>query len=487
MTPCGYATVFAMKLRPCDSSLVVALLLWPTVLWATPPSREEITAMAPQFFTINSHNDYNRLVDKAIAEGSAQVLVVLKGIPDTEALHQGETQEDGQQRLIENQQNALLKDIPIHRTKSIKRYQHLPFLAMTADENELQRLHASPHVAQILRDKINLPLSHELSINKIGADVAWGLGFTGAGQTIAVLDNGVNKRHPYLRGKVLAESCFSTRNPRRKITPTCRNGQTSDFGSGAANVKCKFLDFSCTHGTFIAALAAGNSLAPGFASSGVAPNASIIAVKADSIIRNRRICAPAKSCSVFFDSDLLRGLDFVYRKRRSFRIAAINVSIGGQASTHECVTSPMGSSIAKLRAAKIATVAASGNEGHNNELDSPACVPGVISVGASDLNDAVLPFSNSSPLLSLLAPGKDIGIIMPGVVPAGFQIVASGTSLSAAFVSGAWATLKAQKPSATVDEILTALTLSGIPLSDPKNGLSRPEIQVNTAHNFLAQ
>jgi hypothetical protein len=76
---------------------------------------------------------------------------------------------------------------------------------------------------------------------------------------------------------------------------------------------------------------------------------------------------------------------------------------------------------------------------------------------------------------------------MPGVVPVGFQIVASGTSLSAAFVSGAWATLKAQKPSATVDEILTALTLSGIPLSDPKNGLSRPEIQVNTAHNFLAQ
>ena len=474
-----------MKLRLCVSLVLACLLNWPPLLWAATPGQDDNATNARPVIGQDNPNDFNQLTANAVDEGSIQVLVVLNTSPVTSRLPQDVAQPVDQEHLIESQQNAILKDIPLRRTQSIKRYKHLLYLAMSADENELQRLRNSPHVARIIRDKINFPVSHEFSINKVGADLAWGFGFTGVGQTIAVIDNGVDKRHPYLRGKVLSEACFSTRNARQKITPTCRNGQTSFFGKGAANVKCRFQDFGCTHGTLITALAAGNSLAAGFASSGVAPNAAIIAVKADSFIRNRTICAPARSCSVFYDSDLLRGLDFVYRKRRTFNIAAINVSIGGKASDQECQTSPIRSSVAKLRAANIATVAASGNEGLSNQIDSPACVPGVVSIGASDLNNAVLPFSNSSTLLSLMAPGKDIGLIMPGVVPPGFEIVASGTSLSAAFVSGAWASLKAQKTNATVDEILAALTRSGIPLFDPKNGLTKPEIQVNTAHNSL--
>jgi subtilisin family serine protease len=223
-------------------------------------------------------------------------------------------------------------------------------------------------------------------------------------------------------------------------------------------------------------------LAPGFAGSGVAPQAGIIAIKADSMIENKKNCAPATRCSVFYDSDILRGLDFVYRKRNAFNIASINASLGGNATRRECRRSPIQRAVARLRVANIATVVASGNDGNPNRLSSPACIPGVISVGSTDAFDLVSSFSNNSPGLSLLAPGEDIGVAIPGVAPAGFEVVSSGTSLSAAFVSGAWATLKAQRPFASVDEILAALIGTGVPSSDPKNsGLIKPRIQVNEA------
>ena len=470
-----------MKLHPCLALLDSLLLSCHPDLWAA-PTDQDVTAIEPPFSDPDSHTEFNRLTTKAIDEGSIQVMVVLKEDINTVGFPHSQEQLDAQQTQIENQQNSLMTDVPIRLTNSIKRFRHLPFLVLSADESELQRLRASPHVAQILRDKVNYPASLDFNIKQIGADVAQSLGYTGAGQTIAILDNGVDKRQPFLRNKVVAEACFSTRNPGQKATPACRNRRTEDLRPGAATVKCKFQDFECTHGTIIAEIAAGNSLTTDFAGSGVAPEANLITIKADSLITNRKICAPASSCHVFFDSDILRGLDFVYSKRFSLNIASINASLGGDATRQECKTSPIRRTVAKLRAANIVTIAASGNEGYKNRLSSPACIPGVISVGATNAADAVLPFSNSASSLSLLAPGENIRLPMPGVVSAGFEIVASGTSLSAAFVSGAWATLKAHKPSATVNEILEALKSSGIRVYDPKNGLVRPLIQVNQAH-----
>ena len=232
----------------------------------------------------------------------------------------------------------------------------------------------------------------------------------------------------------------------------------------------------------MAGLAAGKSSAPNLAGSGVAPQASIISVKVDSLLKNRRICGSAKPCSVFFDSDLLRGLEFVYKQRRAFNIASISVSVGGRSNNRGCLRSPSRRTVAKLRRSNIATIAASGNEGAANRLSSPACIPGVISVGATNTADAVLSYSNSASTLSLLAPGDKIGLPMPGVVSAGNEVVSSGTSLSASLVSGAWAALKSHKPTATVDEILGALGNTGVPVFDPKNGLTKRRIQVNQAH-----
>jgi hypothetical protein len=74
---------------------------------------------------------------------------------------------------------------------------------------------------------------------------------------------------------------------------------------------------------------------------------------------------------------------------------------------------------------------------------------------------------------------------MPGVTQPGFEVVASGTSLSAALATGAWGALKSHKPSDSVDQILGALTSTGVPVLDPKNGVVKPRIQVNQAHAAL--
>jgi subtilisin len=474
-----------MKSHSYLAFFVAALFYGKPALWAAPASQAPASQeeVETPFQDANERTEFNRLTHTAVEDGSVQVLVVLKERLDSKGLSQDEEGQVAQQTQTEIEQDALLKDIPIRRMGSVKRYKHLPFLALSASEKELQRLRASPHVAQILRDKINYPATLDFSVSKIGADIAQVSGYTGAGQTIAILDNGVDKRQPSLRNKVVAEACFSTRNSGQKVSPTCRNGQTRDLRRGSASVKCKFQDFECTHGTIISEIAAGNSLAPGFVGSGVAPEARIIAIKADSLIENKKNCAPATRCRVFFDSDILRGLDFVYRKRNVFNIASINASLGGNATRQECRgSSPIRRSVARLRAANIATVAASGNDGNANRLSSPACITGVISVGSTDAFDAVSFFSNNSSGLNLLAPGEDIGLAVPGVVPNGFEVVSSGTSLSAAFVSGAWATLRSQRPFASVDEILASLINTGVPSRDPKNSsLIKPRIQVDKA------
>jgi hypothetical protein len=48
-------------------------------------------------------------------------------------------------------------------------------------------------------------------------------------------------------------------------------------------------------------------------------------------------------------------------------------------------------------------------------------------------------------------------------------------------VSGAWAMLKQQQPSATVDQVLNKLVTSGAPITDPRNNVTKPRIKIEAA------
>ena len=137
---------------------------------------------------------------------------------------------------------------------------------------------------------------------------------------------------------------------------------------------------------------------------------------------------------------------------------------------------------------------ASGNNGFTSALSFPACISAGVSVGAvsdeawgtcSDrrptATDMVACYSNSASFLSLLAPGSLIRSSGPG--NSYFQ--SNGTSMAAPHVAGAWALLKQAKPDATVNEVLAVLQSTGKPVTDYRNRITKPRINIKSAIDQL--
>lgn len=355
-------------------------------------------------------------------------------------------------------------------------YTYLPCLAFDATPNSLASFQSAVAGISIVDDALTFPTLAE-STATIGAQAAWSNGMTGAGQTIAILDTGVDASHPFLAGKVVAQACFSDANGRGAGTSLCPGGAGSSTAAGAG-LNCQ-ID-GCSHGTHVAGIAAGH--ATGSVSfSGVAPDATLIAVQVFTRFDTNCGSAPAP-CVAAYTSDQLAALEYVYGLRSQFSIAAVNMSLGGSVYTSNCDTDTRKSAIDLLRSVNIATVVSAGNQGSSTGLATPACISSAISVGSTGdgsynaPSDKVSSFSNNAPFLRLLAPGQNIESSVPG----GYAVM-SGTSMAAPHVAGAWAILKSQKPSATVNDVLAALASTGVPITDTRNNVTTPRIQVDAA------
>jgi subtilisin family serine protease len=288
-------------------------------------------------------------------------------------------------------------------------------MAMPVTKDELIKLRQSKRVKGIFKERFYRPNAGLTTISKdLGADVGWTSGFTGKGQSVVVIDSGVARNHPFLQKKIIREACFSSRIEDKPtgfqvVTPICRDGHTAIVGKGAANVDCKVGDVGCAHGTYVALLAAGNSRVANFAGSGMAPEAKIIAIKAESDVNDDASCEPDTApCRRFITSDLIKSLDYVLKIHRRFHVAAVNMSLGGPG---DCFRNPLRRAIRLLRKAKVATVISSGNDGTPYTISDPACIPEAISVGATNSDSHVISeFSNGAPSLDLLAPGEGISV-----------------------------------------------------------------------------
>ncbi|MGE5384644.1 MAG: S8 family peptidase [Betaproteobacteria bacterium] len=359
--------------------------------------------------------------------------------------------------------NAAQRDFvqTAHDGREIKRFQTVPYVVMEGNEAFLASLFARKDLTTLQEDIQHQP-SLPQSIPLIQADKAWAAGATGAGQIVAIVDTGVDSTHPFLAGKVIAEACYSTNGA--GSSSLCPNRQNEQVGLGAGR-ECAIS--GCIHGTHVAGIAAGK----GSSFSGVAREAKLIAVQ---VFTSFSAGCGTPPCLSAYTSDIMRGLEYVYSLRGAYRIAAVNMSLGGGAFTSYCDTDALKSIIDNLRGAGIASVVASGNDGRSNAISSPACISSAISVGATTKSDTVASYSNSASFLTLLAPGSSILSSVPG---GGFATM-SGTSMATPHVSGAFAALRTIRPGASVDQIRSAMITSGKPIRDPRNLITKSRLNV---------
>lgn len=425
--------------------------------------------------------EFSRLEQEAQAKGRARVIVRLAGDFRPDAQLAPAEKADQRQEIRQKTADFFARHAALEGPRAQK-FKYLPFVAVEADTQSLERLESDPQVLSVEKDELSKPQLAE-STQLVGAQAAWSRGFSGAGQTVAVLDTGVDKTHPFLAGKVVSEGCYSSNTASSASLCPGAAASSTEPGSG---VNCPTTIDGCSHGTHVAGIVAGR----GSTFSGVAKDANIIAIQVFSRFDSTSDCgADPAPCALSYSSDQIRALERVYELSSSMNIAAVNMSLGGGQYSANCDAQKSAFKLAvdNLRSRNIATVVSSGNDSYTSALSAPACVSSVVSVGSTDdgshgtTADNISPFSNSASFLSILAPGKWITSSVPG---GGFATW-SGTSMAAPHAAAAFAVLKQSKPDATVSQMLTAMTRSGVFLTDNRNGLSKPRLNVNNAVSAL--
>ncbi|MEO3874552.1 S8 family serine peptidase [Nonomuraea sp. B12E4] len=253
----------------------------------------------------------------------------------------------------------------------------------------------------------------------------------GAGVVVAVLDTGVNSRHPDLAGAVL---------PGPDLTGATRG----PWGQ---------------HGTAMASLIAGRGHGDGRGLIGVAPAAEVLSVRVtlengDPLREQRRSGGgDALAKGIRYAAD--HGAD------------VISMSLGGGSGSWEG-SAPEEESVQYAIGKGAVLVASSGNDGDaGNRKNFPAAYPGVIAVGAVDRALQVARFSNRQDYLSVVAPGTEI-VTADG---ADSYVVGDGTSSAAALVAGIAALIKAAHPEMSPYHVRRAIELGT--RKRPADGYSR--------------
>lgn len=476
-----------------------------------------------------------------LAAGERTSVIVMLDVSMDEVIAAAEDDPEGdylRDRMAQTRRAVVQEALPRLRaaelslddaTREFIPFEVTPGFAITANAAEIERLRAH-HAVRAVYDNAPMRPATDVSMSQIGVDDLWSAGVRGAGASVAVLDTGIEAEHPMVEDAIIASACFNTDgvgNNDGAVTPLCPNGEDTqiELTSAAAATACPEAQYfpdepnaadGCTHGTHVASIAAGRpqTLGSGAQVSGAAPGASIVAVNVFSHFEAAACVEdgePPESadCVQSYSSDQIRALDWLYQNRIQLGLASVNMSLGGPGEhVGVCSRTAINDAMGLLRDAGIAVVVASGNDASSDEyedgISAPACVANAISVGAVDDNDVVTSFSNDAPILDLLAPGSRIlaGLLTERPDPGqNCQVVAdtepnsdgvcnwfgpqSGTSMAAPHVAGAFALLRSGFPSASVDDLLTALKVTGVPVLNSRTERIHARIQVDDAYAFM--
>jgi serine protease AprX len=309
-----------------------------------------------------------------------------------------------------------------------------------------------------------------------GAKDLWSSGITGAGIDVALIDSGVAPVSGLTApGKVI-------------------NGPDLSFES--QNPDFRYLD-TFGHGTHMAGIIAGSDVAgPGYADAmeehfvGIAPEARIVSLK---------VADHEGATDV---SQVIAAIDWVvqHKNDNGLNIRVLNLSFGTD-STQSYLLDPLAYAVEQAWNAGIVVVVAAGNDGNGNALRNPAHDPVVIAVGSHEGNkvtgakaELVSDFANcgtndrSIDLLargrsvaSLRSPGSSADDANPEAVVANRLFLGSGTSQSAAVVSGGAALLLSARPELTPDQVKALLIENGQDVKRASGLCDAPAIDLKSA------
>ncbi len=250
--------------------------------------------------------------------------------------------------------------------------------------------------AQYALAKLRLPEAHTLA--------------HGANVIVAVIDSGIDVRHPELAGAIAAsfDALGSKEGPH-------------------------------VHGTGIAGAIVAHARLMGSA-----PAAKILAIRAFGVAQSG-----AESSSFV----ILKGLDYA----ASHGAQIINMSFAGPKDAL------IERGIAAVAAKGIVMVAAAGNAGAKSPPLYPAANENVIAVSATDDQDRLFSASNRGGYVAVAAPGVDIFLPAPDDK---YQMT-SGTSFSAAYVSGIAALALERNPALKPGDIRAILMKTARDLGTP--------------------
>ena len=273
---------------------------------------------------------------------------------------------------------------------------------------------AQPNFHYVLQDQTSTPVVSEgdpaqYAVAKLRLPQAHALSH-GGNVTVAVIDSGIDANHPELADTIA--------------------GSFDALGSKEG---------PHVHGTGIAGAIVSHARLIGSA-----PAARILAIRAFGVTKGG-----AESTSFV----ILKGLDYA----AGHGAQVINMSFAGPKDT----LVERGLVAASLKG--IVLVAASGNAGPKSPPLYPAASPGVIAVSATDAYDRLFPASNRGSHIAVAAPGVDVFLPAPG----GKYQMTSGTSFSAAYVSGLAALMVSRDPAIKPDGVRSILMRTARDLGAP--------------------
>jgi subtilisin family serine protease len=324
--------------------------------------------------------------------------------------------------------------------------------------------------------------------------------YSGAGVAVAVCDTGVDYTNTNLGGPNYPNSVV-----------------LGGYDTGLGTADPKDVD---GHGTAVAGIVAGAVNDVDDYIGGVAPGAKIYALK----ITDATGDAP--------DAAIIAAWEWAItnqNKAPASPIRIINVSMGSGYFTEQCDADYSNYVTAAANAAKagITIFASSGNEGYCDGMGNPACLSGVISVGAvydaafgesgaciekescapnkqaesgcksgyyaTDASAAnkVPSYSDSASFLTLYAPADKCNTLQCAAKGATYNTDFGGTSAASPYAAGAAAALQSAAKARlgrflTPAEVKTVLTATGVKVTDAKANVTKPRVNLAAAIGTLA-